>query len=191
MDVVRRGVRCHPCEGSKESKFCQVFLHSSLSLSERNQPIVCCLSLVDRSEIDRKDVKEFFEGRIFESFIFIPDRCQVSFFPLEGFPFSEEGEDECNLCLVQSVYVFVYCCLQKTCQNTNKHKIGALRHEICNSHILRTTHSIILISSATDSPTSAAGPGALISPDFFPLFISKNSASKHMSPSLCRQLLKN
>ena len=34
MDVVRRGVRRHPCKGSEESEFCQVFLYSSLLLSK-------------------------------------------------------------------------------------------------------------------------------------------------------------
>ena len=63
MDVIRRGVRCHPYKGSKESKFCQVLLYSSLSLSKRNQLIVHCLSLVDGLEIDREDVEEFFECR--------------------------------------------------------------------------------------------------------------------------------
>jgi hypothetical protein len=66
-----------------------------------------------------------------------------------------------------------------------------LRHETCEGHISGTTHSIVLISSATNLATSAAGPGALICSDFFIFPISKNSVSKPISPSLCIQLLKN
>ena len=77
MDVVRRGVWRHPCKGSEESEFCQVFLYGLLPLSKQNQPIVCCLCLVDGSEVDRENFEEFFECRVFEPFVVIPKRCQV------------------------------------------------------------------------------------------------------------------
>ena len=103
MDVVRRGVQRHPCKGSEESEFCQVFFYSSLPLSKQNQPIVCYLCLVDGSEVDRENFKEFFECRVFEPFVVIPKRCQVCFLPFEGFLVSEEGKDECNLCFIRSI----------------------------------------------------------------------------------------
>ena len=37
------------------------FLYGSLPLSKRNQLIVCCLCLVDGSEVDRENFKEFFD----------------------------------------------------------------------------------------------------------------------------------
>ena len=103
MDVVRRGIQCHPCKGSKESEFCQVFFYGSLPLSKQNQLIVCCLCLVDGSEVDRENFEEFFECRVFEPFVVIPKKNQVCLLPFEDFLVSEEGKDECNLCFIRSI----------------------------------------------------------------------------------------
>ena len=81
MDVVRCGINCHSRKRSKESKFCQIFLHCPLSLSQRNQLVVCCLHLINGFEVEGEYFEEVFEGRILESFVVVPDCYQVCFFP--------------------------------------------------------------------------------------------------------------
>ena len=83
-----------------------------------------------------------------------------------------------------------YCCLQKTCQNTNKHKIGTTR-KICESHISRTNSSIVSISFVFDLPISTAGPGAFSFYNLFTYPLFTKSASKFISCSLCSRFLKN
>jgi hypothetical protein len=85
-----------------------------------------------------------------------------------------------------------YCCLRKTCQNTNKHKIGAsLPGENCESHISRTNSSIVLISFAIDLHIFAAGPGTFSSHNIFIFTFLQNWHQKSISYSLCSRFLKN
>ena len=114
----------------------------------------------------------------------------------------KEWEILSQLTVIFSVYYFItfillfvvtflpslsYCCIQKTCQNTNKHKIST---ETCEDCISRNTCSNLLIFFATNLLRSSAGPVTLFSCYFFTFPVVTNSASKSISHSLCSQLLK-